>query len=267
MGVTIREKPAGSGEYYVFVNHAGKRMSKKIGKDKRLAKEVAAKIQAKLILGDTGLLDEKSEKKNIPTLQKYVHGWKDATGKFQTGWLDKLKLSVKRSTRLGYQTLLKVHVLPEFGNLPLDEITPRLINNFILKKSQDGYMINTVAGIKNCLSAVLRDAVKPDEFISSNPARGISIPRPENVKIRKRAASVFMVGKGNFRTMLEKILSAPLSHDFNGAAYRFEGRGTARASMGRYRFPCKNSSREPGRFQGPDNHAKEPGREKSGQND
>ena len=52
MGVSIRQKPKGSGVWWVFINHQGKRKAKKIGKDKRLASEVAKKIEARLVLGE-----------------------------------------------------------------------------------------------------------------------------------------------------------------------------------------------------------------------
>jgi hypothetical protein len=51
MGVTVREKPRGSGIWWIFINHQGKRKSKKIGKDRKLAVEAAEKIKAKLVLG------------------------------------------------------------------------------------------------------------------------------------------------------------------------------------------------------------------------
>jgi integrase len=41
MGVKIREKPPESGIWWIFVDHQGKRKAKKIGKDKKLAQEVA----------------------------------------------------------------------------------------------------------------------------------------------------------------------------------------------------------------------------------
>ena len=51
MGVTVRGKK--KGEWWVFIIHQGKRRSKKIGRDKRLALEVAKKIEAKLALLST----------------------------------------------------------------------------------------------------------------------------------------------------------------------------------------------------------------------
>ncbi|MBT3369001.1 MAG: hypothetical protein HN416_17800, partial [Nitrospina sp.] len=55
MGVKVRERPQGSGEWWVFIEHHGNRKAKKIGRDKKLAKDVARKIEAKLILGDLDL--------------------------------------------------------------------------------------------------------------------------------------------------------------------------------------------------------------------
>ena len=53
MGVKVREKPNGSGEWWVFIHHNGIRKSKKIGKDNKLARDVAKKIEAKLALGES----------------------------------------------------------------------------------------------------------------------------------------------------------------------------------------------------------------------
>ena len=42
MGVLVKEKVKGSGEWWIFINHNGKRKSKKVGKNKRIAVEAAA---------------------------------------------------------------------------------------------------------------------------------------------------------------------------------------------------------------------------------
>ena len=59
MGVKVRERPQESGIWWVFIDHQGNRKSKKIGKDKKLANDVAKKIEARLVLGDTGIFDSK----------------------------------------------------------------------------------------------------------------------------------------------------------------------------------------------------------------
>ena len=51
MGVKVREKPKGSGGWWIFIDHEGKRKSKKVGSEDA-AMEVAKKIETRLVLGD-----------------------------------------------------------------------------------------------------------------------------------------------------------------------------------------------------------------------
>ena len=45
MGVKVREKTKGSGVWWIFIDHQGRRKAKKIGKDRRIALEVAKKAE------------------------------------------------------------------------------------------------------------------------------------------------------------------------------------------------------------------------------
>src|ERR671930_1292552 len=54
MGVKVRQK---DGKWYVFINHHGQRKAKCVGDSKKAAEEVKRKLEAKLTLGDVGLLD------------------------------------------------------------------------------------------------------------------------------------------------------------------------------------------------------------------
>ena len=69
MAVKINQRPKGSGIWWIFINHQGKRKAKKIGRDKRLAQEVAKKIEAKLLLNDVGLLQDD---KKTATFKRYA---------------------------------------------------------------------------------------------------------------------------------------------------------------------------------------------------
>ena len=46
MGVKVRDDPPGSGVWFIFVNHKGKRCAKKVGSDKRVANQIARKSSA-----------------------------------------------------------------------------------------------------------------------------------------------------------------------------------------------------------------------------
>ena len=70
MGVKVKERPSGSGVWWVYINHKGKRRAKKVGTDEDKAREVAKKIEAKLVLGEFGIKQRNDA--NIPTLKQYV---------------------------------------------------------------------------------------------------------------------------------------------------------------------------------------------------
>src|ERR671932_2076389 len=54
MGVKVRQKGS---KWYVFINHHGQRKAKCVDDSKKAAEEVKRKLEAKLTLGDIGLLD------------------------------------------------------------------------------------------------------------------------------------------------------------------------------------------------------------------
>jgi len=156
MAVKIRERPKGSGQWWVFINHQGKRKAKKIGRDKRLAQEVAKKIEAKLLLNDVGLLQDD---KKADTFKRYAETWQITT----------LPATCKKSTAEDYERILKNHILPIFGEISVAEITRSMVKQLLFKKVAKGYSPSTVTHIKNAISGVLNLAID-DETISINPA-------------------------------------------------------------------------------------------------
>jgi integrase len=115
MGVKIREKIKGSGEYWVFINHKRRRKALKVG-DKKAAKKVAETIAARLKLGEP--IEEKPE---LPTLEDY---WKHFRKTY-------LQTAVAESTASSYKTNFTVHIVPFLGKLHLDQITPAKMEEFI----------------------------------------------------------------------------------------------------------------------------------------
>lgn len=154
MAVKIRERPEGSGEWWVFIDHQGKRKAKKIGDDKDLAVEFAKKAEAKLILGD---LDLKKPKPKIPTF-----------GEYSQKWLAFIKMNRRESTYERYAQILNDHILPVFKKRPLDSITRGDIRDFLVMKSAKF----SVFLFRDVLSGVFGFALD-DELIQSNPVSGI----------------------------------------------------------------------------------------------
>ena len=108
----------------MFISHNGKRTSRKIG-DRRAAETVASKIRAKLNLGEFDL--DENKKPPIPLFKDFAKGFMETYS----------AMNHKESTQESYQQVLDRHILPYFGELPLDEITRKDIKSFIAENSKD----------------------------------------------------------------------------------------------------------------------------------
>lgn len=155
MAVKVKEKIEGSGIYWVFINHNGKRKSKKIGRDKKLAQKVADNIEAKLTLGEFNM----DEEVKVPTFGEYAKSWQKNI----------IPAICKPSTVSDYEGLLKNHINPVFAVLPVNEINKLKVKEFLLKKTNEGYAPSTVTHMKNAIAGILNLAID-DEEISVNPA-------------------------------------------------------------------------------------------------
>lgn len=102
----------------------------------------------------------------------------DLLSQYALAWLDSKKIA--NSTRVGYEKILRVHILPRMGHLKLKDIFPSAIAKFYrdLKKSGNqgrltkglGLTANTVNKIHIVLGSVLQAAVF-DGKLSVNHAR------------------------------------------------------------------------------------------------
>jgi integrase len=163
MGVKVREKIKNSGVWWVFIDHQGRRKAKKIGRDKRVALEVAKKIEAKLTLNGMNLFSEKEvQKPQVSTFEEYAATWIKVT----------VPATCKLSTLKDYKGILNNHVLPEIGKKPVNEISRLVIKQSLMKKINQGYANSTVIHMKNAIGGVLNLALD-DEAISVNPAHKI----------------------------------------------------------------------------------------------
>ena len=124
-------------------------------------------------------IDEELDSPDVPTFETYSRQW-------LTDVADELEpKTVKR-----YQQDIEGHVIPAFGAHRLDEITPKMIREFLREKegavnSKTGkrYARDTVRLMKASLSSVLSGAVE-DEYIERNPV--LDVQRGK----RKRAGYV-----------------------------------------------------------------------------
>ncbi len=157
MGVTIREKNKDSGEWWVFIAHQGRRTSRKVG-DRKAAREAASKIAARLTLGKGAFPDVKT-KPPAPTLQQYFKSFERS-----------YRATLKPTTWSSYEMSMRVHVLPKFGQLCLDDLTRVQMKEFVAELVEKGLARDSIRLILAALSIIYNQAIE-DKVVSENPAQ------------------------------------------------------------------------------------------------
>lgn len=160
MAVKVRERPKNSGVWWIFIDHKGQRRSKKIGQDKKVALDVAKKVEAQLALGHFNLNEEKPE---TPKFKDYAEIWLN-------GYIKSLR---RHSTFTRYQDILGRYIYPTLGNKLLSEIRRGEIRDLLLKLHRNGLSKPTITLVKDVISGPLAFAVD-EELIPVNPTVGIT---------------------------------------------------------------------------------------------
>ncbi len=149
MGVRVRER---DGAWWVFVNHKGQRKAKRVGEGKAgkdAAKAAAAKIQAKLALGDLSVLEASDKGKTVPTFETIAKEWERITS---PNW--------KRGTLITYGNALRNHLFSAFGSLPVDQVTEDRIETWWTDLRRKGFSKKHLAILRSVLRGVCRRAVR-----------------------------------------------------------------------------------------------------------
>jgi integrase len=153
MAVIVREKVKDSGEWWVFINHKGKRRSKKIG-TKTAANKVAREVEERLAKGDMGML-----RGECPTVAQYGKEWLFAP---YHDWKD--------STKGEYERAFNFHVKPRLGSKRLNEIKRVTVKTLLAQLKEQGLSPSRRKTVKNVVSGILNSAIE-DELIEANPCR------------------------------------------------------------------------------------------------
>lgn len=106
--------------YILFYDEKGK------AKYRYLYAKTYAEVKSKLINEQTQTVKSISSKSNT-----VYNKWLD-------DWLISKKNVVKESTYIRYKNTIENHIRPELGKYPVSKISSELIENFIIKKSQNG---------------------------------------------------------------------------------------------------------------------------------
>lgn len=104
-------------------------------------------------------------------------------GQFLTRWLeDSVKPKVRAKTYHSYAQLVRVHIAPALGKLPLDQVSPQRIQAFLNEKHAAGLSARTVQYLHAVLRAALGRAVKWN-LVARNPTTLVDSPRAQRDEI------------------------------------------------------------------------------------
>jgi len=156
MAVIVREKIKGSGEWWIFINHHGKRRSKKIG-SKKAANSVAKEVEQRLANGDLGMITDKA-----PTLSEYG---KQILESPLNGW--------EGSTIDQYRTVFRLHIKPVLGHRRLNEIKKRDVKGITATLQARGLSPFRVETVLQVLRIILNHGIE-DEYLAVNPCTNMS---------------------------------------------------------------------------------------------
>ena len=113
----------------------------------------------------------------------YVLPTKETLSEFLDAWLKGTRSRVRESTWESYSRNVRVHVKPQLGSAPLQQVTPADLNAFyarLLKSGRrdgKGLSPRTVRYIHTILRKALSDAVRWNK-LTRNPADSADPPRP-----------------------------------------------------------------------------------------
>lgn len=156
MGVKVKEKIAGSGVWWVFINHNRKRTSRQVG-SKKAALKVKEMIEARLKLGQDYFPDVKAA---VPTLDEYYE-------RFRNAYLETAAL--RYSTYLRHESNFRIHILPELGDLRLDEISRERMQQFVAALIKKELKKNSIRLAIAALRVLFNFAIE-NSVVRDNPA-------------------------------------------------------------------------------------------------
>ncbi len=120
MGVAVREKQNGSGIYWLFIRHAGERVSQLVG-DKETAEDAKKEILKEIRLGRFDIAamkaarmkEKEEEKPRVPTPAAF----------FDDTMSPLWEASLARATFSRYEQSFRLHIRPTLGDVSLKELT------------------------------------------------------------------------------------------------------------------------------------------------
>jgi len=122
--------------------------------------------------------------------QQYAEPSKLTLGEYLEEWLDHASSRVRPSTWQGYATMVRRHITPVLGNVPLSQLTPRHVQRLCDEQLKAGradgrgkkLSHRTVQYVHAVLYRALKHAVEL-QLVARNVAAAVKPPRPERREV------------------------------------------------------------------------------------
>ncbi|MDO5303250.1 MAG: site-specific integrase [Clostridia bacterium] len=85
------------------------------------------------------------------------------------------ELRVDKTTFAGYKSIVKIHLMPAFGNMRIGSIDSFTVQNFVFQLTDKGLSSKSIKNILSLLRAVMSKAVKMS-LINNNPCQCVDLP-------------------------------------------------------------------------------------------
>lgn len=158
MGVRIREKKKGSGEWWCFIHHQGRRRSVKAGKY-----DVAEELQKRLIIKLAEDPDSlfKPKERPRPLFKAVVRQW-----------LETISDSCKETTLERYEQMYRDYIAEALSSKRVDQITRQHVMDILLDMRKQKLSRSTIDLARGCISGPMQLAIFQG-VVQSDPTMGV----------------------------------------------------------------------------------------------
>lgn len=119
-------------------------------------------------------------------------------------------LNCKYNTQNYYRRIIDKHLKPTLGIYKLKNLTPAALQEFINKKSLEGYSKSSISNFMGALSGSLKQAVHPYQLIKNNPMEYVKIPKIQEKK--KDKDDLKIISREDFDKIIDRF---PFSSNFH----------------------------------------------------
>ena len=173
---SIRQRKTANGIRYQAVIENGTDL--KTGKRERIFRTFASKKEALMYLNECISDYNKG---------RYVHPSEITVEMLCEEWMNGHFLTIKENTKRGYRVNIYNHIIPGLGNIRVQKLSTRSIQEMVNDMIKNGFSARTVKYVMTNLQQILEFAVSND-YIIKNPAKYVVLPR--QVKYKATAYTV-----------------------------------------------------------------------------